>query len=448
MKQENPIIIIGGGPAGAVCAGVLAEQGVECLLLEKEKHPRHHVGESLQPATFELLDHYLGVKEELEAQGYAYKFGAVYIWGETRKPWRILFDKNLEENLEDKHVELVDSLSEQELLSGGYEHALQVDRASFDKILFEAAKRKGANLLENTEVKQVLFTKDGQAIGVELANGEIVNASVVVDASGQRCMIGKQLGWVENIEDLRSVAIYGYFENTAGLPEPLCRHVQYVVTVPEGWIWFIPISKTHTSIGLVTKEKRKFSEEEFLDIIQNAEIPLGEGKLVEWDGQRIRYARDWSYACSQFRGKNFLLLGDAACFVDPILSGGVDFSVRSGATAAQAIIAGLKADDFEKPFVQYERRLKKEYNAYLRMARYWYGNNRSVDGFFWEATQLVDKETLSTPLRAFVYLTSGRYATDQHFKIFPRWQEEIMFEAIGVDKKQTQEALRKYRGKR
>ena len=128
MKQEKPIIIIGGGPAGSVCSGILAEQGIECLVFEKAKHPRHHVGESLQPATFDLLEHYLGVKKELYSQGYAYKFGAVYIWGETRTPWRILFDKNLEE--------VVDSLSEKELLSSGYEHALQVERSSFDKILF------------------------------------------------------------------------------------------------------------------------------------------------------------------------------------------------------------------------------------------------------------------------------------------------------------------------
>lgn len=442
MKQEKTVIIIGGGPAGAVCAGVLAEKGIDCLLLEKEKHPRHHVGESLQPATFALLDYYLGVKEELWSQGYAYKFGAVYIWGETRKPWRILFDQNLEKRLD------TESLTEKELLSGGYEHALQVDRASFDKILFEAAKRKGARTLENTEVKQVLFTDAGQANGVELVNGDILEASVVVDASGQRAMIGKQLGWVENVEDLRSVAVYGYFENAAGLPEPFCRHVQYIVTIPEGWIWFIPISKTHTSIGLVTKVKRKFTEKEFLDIIQNAEIPLGNGKLVTWDGRKIRYARDWSYACTHFSGKNFLLLGDAACFVDPILSGGVDFSVRSGAAAAQALLSGFKNGQLDSSFAQYERRLRKEYNAYLRMARYWYGNNRSVDGFFWEATQLVEQDALSTPLRAFVYLTSGRYATDQHFKIFPRWQEEIMFQAIGVDKKQTQDALLKYRQSR
>ena len=129
QNKKQKIIIIGGGPAGAVCAGVLAKNGVESLVLEKEKHPRHHVGESLQPATLELLEHYLGIKEVLFSQGYAYKFGAIYIWGETRKPWRILFDKRLEEKEE---------LSEEELLSGDYDKALQVDRASFDKILFDS----------------------------------------------------------------------------------------------------------------------------------------------------------------------------------------------------------------------------------------------------------------------------------------------------------------------
>ena len=86
--------------------------------------------------------------------------------------------------------------------------------------------------------------------------------------------------------------------------------------------------------------------------------------------------------------------------------------------------------------------MKKDYRSYLRMARYWYGNNRSVDGFFWEAHQEIEA-SLSTPLRAFVYLTSGRYAADQHLKVFQQWQEETMFKALGVDKDRLATALRK-----
>ena len=90
---------------------------------------------------------------------------------------------------------------------------------------------------------------------------------------------------------------------------------------------------------------------------------------------------------------------------------------------------------------RYSRTMRKDYQAWLRMARYWYGNNRKVDGFFWEAHQLVQSKSVSTPLRAFVYLTSGHYAADAHFKVFQEWQEKKMFEALGVNRTALKSAL-------
>jgi len=162
---------------------------------------------------------------------------------------------------------------------------------------------------------------------------------------------------------------------------------------------------------------------------------------VEVDGRRgTRHARDWSFHCKHFVGPNFLLAGDAACFVDPILSGGVDFAVRSGANAALAILEAHDAST-EGPLTAYERAQRRDFRAYLRMARYWYGNNRSVGGFFWEAQQELPAGAVSTPLRAFVYLTSGRYAADKHLRIFQEWQEKKMFGALGVDRKRVKRAI-------
>jgi len=434
--MSDPIIVIGGGPAGSVCGGILASHGFPVRLFEKDSHPRHHVGESLQPATIDILDAHLGVAEELSQQCYAYKYGAVYIWGESREPWQILFDERLEQDLP--------NLTEEQILSGDYEHAWQVHRSSFDDIIHRAAKRKGVLSSENCAVETVLF-EDDRAVGVRLHTGEEIAASYVVDASGQRCMIGRQKNWVETVTDLKSVAIYSYFTGTGGLEGPLSRHVQLVVTVPNGWLWFIPVSDTVTSIGLVTKDGRRYSEEEFFALLEESEIPFKNPKMVEIDGFcGLRYARDWSYACRQLFGENYLLVGDAAMFVDPILSGGVDFAVRSAANAALAILQKQSKTD-ANAFAQYQQTMQQEYQAYLRMARYWYGNNRSVDGFFWEAHQQVHKKGLSTPVRAFVYLTSGRYNADQHFKVFQQWQEELMFQALGVDKKQLGKALQQRR---
>jgi clorobiocin biosynthesis protein Clo-hal len=136
-----------------------------------------------------------------------------------------------------------------------------------------------------------------------------------------------------------------------------------------------------------------------------------------------------------------MLVGDAACFVDPILSGGVDFAVRGACNGALAILTTLREPETgEEPLERYQERLRQEYRAYLRLARYWYGNNRSVNGLFWEAHSEIPADSVSTPMRAFVYLTSGQYAVDVHYKIFQEAQEKRMFHSLGVDKKALKRA--------
>jgi clorobiocin biosynthesis protein Clo-hal len=119
-------------------------------------------------------------------------------------------------------------------------------------------------------------------------------------------------------------------------------------------------------------------------------------------------------------------VGDAAGFVDPILSGGVDFAIRGGVQAAYAILNGRLKD--------YADSISGDFKAYLRLARYWYGNNRSVQGFFWEAHKEILEGSKLTPYRAFVYLTTGHYAADRHRQVFQKWQEEKIFKALGVDR--------------
>lgn len=406
------VVVVGGGPAGACAAALLAKARVEVVLLEKARFPRHHVGESLQPGGFTLLEHHLGLR--FDDLGFANKFGAVYVWGESREPWRVLFDERLEADL--------DGLDEAGLLSGGYERALQVDRAVFDKRLLDCARSLGVDVREGVEAKEV--RRDGaRVVGIDEHD-----ADVVIDASGQRCLVGRALGLTRLVSDLRCSATYGYFEGCGGFPGVLGRHVQWVVSIPDGWAWFIPISAERTSVGVVCRDKHVLDEERFSEATSC--FPLGER-----DGG-LRFARDWSFTNKRFAGDGFLLAGDAACFVDPILSGGVDFAIRSGFRAAHAVLSGDSA--------AYEQQFRREYNAYLRLARYWYGNNRHVDGLFWEAHRSIPEHATVTPLRAFVYLTTGRYAAEQHLKVFQQWQEEEMFRRLGVD----ESALREARGKK
>ena len=431
IKFMKPVVVIGGGPAGSVFGAILANEGIPVVLFERGSHPRHHVGESLQPATIDILDEHLGIREAIAAEDFALKYGAVYVWGETDEPWSILFDERLERD--------VDSITEADLLAGDYERAWQVRRSRFDEIVFTAAKARGVEAHTDCGVAKVLFEGD-RAVGVLLEDGRRVEASMVVDASGQRCMIGRHLGLIEPAEDLKSIAIYSYFRGAGGLPAPLCRHAQLITAIPEGWLWFIPISADVTSIGLVTQDRHQYTEDEFRALLERSPVPIDDGEYCEVDGVRgLQVVRDWSYSAETYHGPGHVLVGDAACFVDPILAGGVDFAIRGAANAAVAVMEALTGNG--SALTRYSKTMRKDYQAWLRMARYWYGNNRKVDGFFWEAHQLIQSKSVSTPLRAFVYLTSGHYAADAHFKVFQEWQEKKMFEALGVNRTALKSAL-------
>lgn len=428
------VLVIGGGPAGATTAAILAREGVPVMLLEQERFPRHHVGESLQPAVSDLLDDYLGLGPALAGAGFARKYGAMYVWGESREPWSILFDERLPRDLP--------KLDERALLAGDYEHAWQVERAKFDEILLREAARRGVLVREGVRAEAPLV-EHGRVAGVRLDSGEVLRARFVVDASGQRCLLGRAFSLSSDVPDMRATATYAYYDGAGGVPGPLGRHVQLVVAVREGWVWFIPISAERTSVGVVVRERARIDPARFRELVLEAELPLAGAEQVQAsDGTEFHFVKDWSFAHKKLAGDGFILVGDAACFVDPILSGGVDFAVRGGANAALALLTALREPrEAATAFERYEARLREEYRAYLRLARYWYGNNRSVNGFFWEAHQEIPVDSVSTPLRAFVYLTSGQYASDRHFRIFQQAQEKQIFRSLGVDR----DALRKAR---
>ncbi len=414
------VLVLGAGPAGSAAAALLAKHGARVTLVDRERHPRHHVGESLQPASIALLDRHFGLGPAIAACGFPRKYGAAYQWGESRAPWTVLFDPRLDADLP--------GLDEAKLLAGPYEHAWNVERARFDLLLYENAVRCGAEPRE-AEVEQVIF-EDERAVGARIG-GEDLRADFVVDATGQRCLLGRQLGLTRTLPDLQATATYAWFDGAGGYPGPLGRHIQWIVTVPDGWVWFIPIGPDRTSVGVVTRDRSRMSPERFDAILAGSGLPLD--RTVRGD---LRFARDWSFTHTRFAGQGWALVGDAAAFVDPILSGGVDFAVRGGCSLALALLQGRGVES-------YEADLSQDFKSYLRLARYWYGNNRSVDGFFWEAHREIPAHALSTPYRAFVYLTTGHHAADRHIAVFQEWQERKMFEALGVDAAQVERAIKR-----
>ena len=434
--MSNRVVIVGGGPAGACAAGLLAKEGIDVTVLEKADFPRHHVGESLQPSAISLLDRHLDLAPQIASAKFARKYGAVYVWGQSREPWSVLFDSRLES--------CVEHLSERELLEGDYEHTYQVDRARFDEILLTEARRRGAKVRFGVNVAHPICVGD-KIVGVTTSDGEQIYSDHVIDASGQRCLVGRYLKLTRMVSDLQFTATYGYYDGAGGFAAPLGRHVQWVVTLPDGWAWFIPISPERTSIGIVNRARKRLTEEQFSGQIQQAGFPVSNAcPVTSPAGGFLHFARNWSFTNKQMAGPGWTLAGDAAAFVDPILSGGVDFAVRSGFRAALAALRVFDSANSEVIAREYDAEFRGEYNAYLRLARYWYGNNRSVDGLFWQAHREIPSHATATPLRAFVYLTTGKYAAEQHVRVFQEWQEKKMFSAIGID----EDALRRARARK
>ncbi len=432
MKDKR-VLIAGGGPAGATLGAILAKEGVQVQLIEKYRFPRHHVGESLQPAAFELLDFYLpGFVETVAEQGFARKYGAVYRWGNDRKLWYVMFDDRLDDGF--------DHISRQELLEGDYAMSWQVNRARFDEMLLEHAEKLGVEVHQETTALGPIMDGDRvTGLRVRTASGEKKElfADIVVDATGTNCLLGRTFGTTRVVDDLKATAHWTYFRGAGGLDDPLYRDIQLIVSVEEGWIWFIPVSDERTSIGVVTHEGKKLSKERYLEILKKANIPI-EGAEIEPGpkGAPLYHMKDWSYTHTAFTGPGWMMVGDAACFTDPVLSGGVDFAIRGGCNAALAILRGD-----QNAWEEYEAQLNKEYRAYLRLARYWYANNRAVEGLFWEMRRHIRTGSISTPLRAFKFLTQGICNADAHFHIFKLAQEERIFNKLGVDEDNLKLAL-------
>jgi len=431
------ILVAGGGPAGATVAAILAKEGVDVTVLEKARFPRHHVGESLQPASFQLLDFHLGLGPMMAAQGFPLKFGAIYEWGKEKERWSVLFDERLADG--------ADHLDREALLSGDYVHSYQVDRAVFDQILLDHAAERGAVVRQGFEVRKPVMNGDRvTGLVVRGPDGdETLEADLVIDATGTRCLMGRHLDLTRVIDDLQATATYAYYAGAGGVGEPLGRSVQLVVTVPEGWVWFIPVSADRTSVGIVTSDRQKLSPERFSEILARTSLPMdGATPIPGPKGNPFRTERDWSYTHRQFTGPGWMMVGDAACFTDPILSGGVDFAIRGGCNAAVAVLRAA-AEPLETAAIMgaYQHQLREEFGAYLRLARYWYGNNRAVEGLFWKMHEFIPVSSISTPLRAFVYQTSGECDADAHFHVFSLAQEKKIFRNLAVDPEQLKDAL-------
>jgi halogenation protein CepH len=393
------VVVIGGGPGGSTTSTLTAQQGHRVLLLEKERFPRYQIGESLLPSTVHGIARLLGVGDRLRAAGFTVKNGGTFRWGTNPVPWMFSFAVSPS-------------------LAGPSSSAYQVERMKFDQILLDNAREHGVDVRESCAVVDVV--DEGERVrGVRYVDGSggehTAVAAYVVDASGNRSRTYRRVGGERRYSEFfRNLALFGYFEGGKRLPAPNSGDI-LSAAFEDGWFWYIPLTSELTSVGAVVHsdaaEKVQGDRELALFRLIDS-CPLVKEYLA--DAERVtsgpygelRVRKDYSYCNSRFWRPGMVLVGDAACFVDPVLSTGVHLATYSGLLAARSInscLAGMV--DEESAFIEFERRYRREYGVFYEFLAAFYGMHMSEQSYYWEA-----KKITNCPLsefEAFVELVGG-----------------------------------------
>jgi 1H-pyrrole-2-carbonyl-[peptidyl-carrier protein] chlorinase len=336
--------IIGGGPAGSALAAYLAREGMKCVVLEAEKFPRPHVGESLVPASTRVFKD-LDFLDKMEEAGFVHKFGAVWTADDTRP----LYEHDWEGLDPDCAADIRFEERAQEGVDINYTY--HVDRAKFDQLLLEHAAEFGATVREECRVMDVDFSHPkGQLItyreGKDKRERQI-ETRLVVDASGRKTLLGrlKKIRVLDPVFD--QYACHTWFDNydrtktdtKGGHGDHIFIHF---LPVSNSWVWQIPIAETVTSIGVVTQKKNfqksKQSREEFFwKCLESRPVLYSELKKAD-QVNPLTDEGDYSYSMKEICGDGWVLIGDAARFVDPIFSSGVSIALNSAKLVSSAIL--------------------------------------------------------------------------------------------------------------
>jgi len=396
VAERTQILVLGGGPAGSTAATLLAREGFRVTLLEREHFPREHIGESLLPSILTMLD-LLGVREKFEAHGFIKKYGGYFEWGADE--WEIVF-------------------GDPDEADSGY--GFQVVRSEFDQILLEHSRSEGVDVREGVKANEVLYW-DGRPCAVrwtqqgERRKGEIA-FDYLIDASGRAGLMATH--YLDNRllnEGFRNIAIYSYWSGTKP-PEHGPQGSVLVGSIEDGWIWGIPLHDGTLSVGAVMhtsafKHKRAALgsvEAVYADVVGRAPLIanlLASGRRV----RPIRVEQDFSYVCERPAGPGFFLAGDAACFLDPLLSTGVHLATFSGLLAAAGTASILRGEMDETAVADYYcDAYQTAYVRFLTLVSSLYLNYRGKESLFWEAQRISHQDVSGSDIaRAFRHLIAG-----------------------------------------
>jgi flavin-dependent dehydrogenase len=356
-ETECDVLVVGGGPAGSTVAALLAERGERVVLVEKEKHPRFHIGESLLPLNLPLIEK-LGLADEVKRIGIV-KYGAEFV-SPTHKKKSVKFEFA---NAWDKN----------------FPYAYQVRRSEFDHILLKNAAAKGAAVIEECRVSDVEFLGPQQGVRAKgrTSQGESRRwrAKFLVDATGRDTLLANRFGFKQRNPKHASAAMFAHFTGAKRLPGKEEGNIT-VFWFDQGWFWFIPLADGTTSIGAVGspqyfKTRKSDMTKFFMDTIALAPDlveRLKDAKMVT----PVTATGNYSYKCARMTGDNYIMLGDAFAFVDPLFSTGVYLAMNSAFLGADVVSTCLhepaKKDLAYKTFEAEIRRAIDIYSWYIQRA--------------------------------------------------------------------------------
>lgn len=366
-NQPYDAVIVGGGPAGSTAAAVLGQKGRNVLVLEKEKFPRYHIGESLLPFCYFPMQR-IGMAERMKASHFVRKYAVQFVTQDGKASTPFYFFKHLDHEAA---------------------NTWQVLRSEFDQMMLDNAREKGATVLEETEAVD-LVREDGRVGGVvaRTKEGETVEfrAPMTIDASGRGALAVKRNDWRRWDPSLNKVAVWTYFRGAMRDPG-IDEGSTTVAFLPErGWFWYIPLAGDVVSVGVVAERDYLFAETNDLEkiywreVAKNAWIQdhVAAGKVCE----KFYTTKEYSYRSEHGAEDGLVLVGDAFAFLDPVFSSGVYLAMRGGELVADAVDRAIDDGDVSAGrFASYADRMRREIESMRKLVYAFYDTTFSFGKF-------------------------------------------------------------------